>query len=86
MSETQISLNDMLSMCEIIKVCSSRGGFLPEELEPVGKMYNKLMAFVKEHTKELAAPKESVNDNKEVHKIRSNTPSSPLSQVQNVTM
>uniref|UniRef100_A0A6C0EJY6 Uncharacterized protein n=1 Tax=viral metagenome TaxID=1070528 RepID=A0A6C0EJY6_9ZZZZ len=82
MSETQISINDMATMCEIIKVCSSRGAFLPEELEPIGKIYNKLMAFVKEHTapKEPVVPVESVNDNK------NSTPLSPLSKVQNAGM
>jgi hypothetical protein len=47
-----LSLNDLAAVRSIIEVAVSRGAFKATELEPVGKAFNKLNAFL-----ESAAPK-----------------------------
>ena len=48
MSTTDISLNDINLTCEIIKICSKRGAFTAEELEEIGKLYNKFNKIIKD--------------------------------------
>jgi len=48
-----LSLNDLAAVRSIIEVAVSRGAFKAAELEPVGKAFNKLNAFL-----ESAAKKE----------------------------
>ena len=41
-----LSIGDMATLKSIVEVASSRGAFRAEEMEVVGKTYNKLAAFV----------------------------------------
>ena len=40
------TMEDLILAVEIIKICNSRGGFLPEEMEIVGGLYNRLILFL----------------------------------------
>lgn len=49
MSDTSVhplNVTDLRSVLSIINVCSSRGVFRPDEMENVGRLYNKLNKFV----------------------------------------
>lgn len=48
----QLSLQDIQAMVQIIDICSKRGGFEGQELEAVGSLRNRTVAFL-----EAAAPK-----------------------------
>ena len=48
----ELSLQDLIAVRNIIDIASQRGAFKAGELEPVGKAYNKLNAFL-----EAALPK-----------------------------
>ena len=48
MSNLEISLNEINLVCEIIKICTKRGAFSAEELEEVGKLYNKFNSILKD--------------------------------------
>ena len=41
-----LSIGDMATLKSIVEVASNRGAFRAEELELVGRTYNKLAAFV----------------------------------------
>jgi hypothetical protein len=43
---TDLNLNDLAVLRNIVDVASQRGAFKAAELEPVGKIYNKLSAFL----------------------------------------
>ena len=49
----QLSLQDIATMVQIIDVCSKRGGFEGPELEAVGSLRNRVVAFLN-----AAAPKD----------------------------
>ena len=51
MDDNSITLNDIASMATIIDLCTQRGAFKATELETVGKLFNKIKAFVDEQTK-----------------------------------
>jgi hypothetical protein len=42
----QLSLQDIATMVQIIDVCSKRGGFEGPELEAVGGLRNRVVAFL----------------------------------------
>jgi hypothetical protein len=42
-----ITLEDLVSVAEIINVCASRGAFKADELTTVGGLYDRLVAFLK---------------------------------------
>ena len=69
-----LNINDLRSVLNIINVCSARGVFRPNELENVGRLYNKLNQFVEsvsvnnETVTETPAKEENMNnDNKVVN-------------------
>lgn len=41
-----LNLQDMITVAQIIQLSSQRGAFRAEELENVGALYNKLIAFL----------------------------------------
>jgi hypothetical protein len=41
-----LSLQDLLTVVQLIQLCSQRGTFRADELEQVGALYNKLIAFL----------------------------------------
>jgi len=41
-----LNLNDLAALRSIVDVASTRGAFRANELEAVGKVYNKLAAFL----------------------------------------
>ena len=47
--ENSVTLQDMVTMVNIIDVCSERGAFKGNELSVVGQLREKLAAFVKEN-------------------------------------
>ena len=49
----QLSLQDLATVVQIIDICSKRGGFEGPELEAVGGLRNRVVAFVN-----ASAPKE----------------------------
>lgn len=49
----QLDLNDIKQAVNIIAVCTSRGTFKANELERVGRLYNKLYKYVSTFNKEL---------------------------------
>ena len=42
----QLSLQDIATMVQIVDVCSKRGGFEGPELEAVGGLRNRIVAFL----------------------------------------
>lgn len=46
----ELNLNDLAGLRSIIEVASSRGAFKANELEAVGKTFNKLNAFLESVT------------------------------------
>jgi len=49
----QLSLQDIATLVQIIDICSRRGGFEGQELEAVGGVRNRIVAFLN-----AAAPKD----------------------------
>lgn len=43
---TELNLNDLAALKSIVDVATTRGAFKAPELEAVGKVYNKLSAFL----------------------------------------
>jgi len=66
MSKTtnSININDIVFMQEIIRTCSMRGSFKPEEFTDIGALNNKLTELIKlaqsEESNDDKAKKESV--------------------------
>jgi len=52
---SNITLQDMVTMVNIIDVCSERGAYKGNELSVVGQLREKLAAFVKLHQPEAEA-------------------------------
>jgi DNA-binding FadR family transcriptional regulator len=47
----ELNLNDLASIRSVLDVASQRGAFKANELEAVGKIYNKLNSFLEAVTK-----------------------------------
>ena len=45
-ADTDLNINDLNAMKQIIDLASSRGSFKAAEMEAVGKVYNKLSNFL----------------------------------------
>ena len=45
-TQPSLSLQDLILVAQIIQLTSSRGAFKAEELQNVGVLYNKLIAFL----------------------------------------
>ena len=50
--ETNITLQDMITMVNIIDACSERGSFKGNELAIIGALREKIAAFVKANQKQ----------------------------------
>lgn len=48
--DNDLTINDLNAMKQIIDIASSRGSFKANELEAVGKIYNKLSNFLSQAT------------------------------------
>lgn len=46
--QTGITVNDLAAIHNIIEVACTRAAFKPDELETVGRLYNKLTSFLKQ--------------------------------------
>jgi len=60
-----LSLQDLVMVVQIIQLTSQRGAFKAEELESVGGLYNKLIAFLQSTGALTSAPaqtEENKND------------------------
>lgn len=53
-SAPDLNINDLATLKNIIEVATQRGAFKANELEAVGKTFNKLSAFLESVTKEPA--------------------------------
>jgi hypothetical protein len=42
----ELNLNDLVMLRNVVDIASQRGAFRAQELEAVGKVYNKLSAFL----------------------------------------
>jgi hypothetical protein len=51
--DTEITINDLISLKNIINIASQRGAFAAEEFEEIGKVFTKLDNFLKIQTKIL---------------------------------
>ncbi len=49
--QTDLNISDLVSLKSIIEVASQRGAFKANELEAVGKTFNKLNTFLESVTK-----------------------------------
>lgn len=49
-ADNDLTINDLNAMKQIIDIASSRGAFKANELEAVGKVYNKLSNFLAQAT------------------------------------
>jgi hypothetical protein len=74
----QLTINDLNVICQMIQLCTKRGAFLAEELEEIGKIYNKLIVFIKQTIPDIKKTIKEDSINKSDKKI----PPSPLSQHQ----
>jgi len=63
-----LTLQDLILVAQIIQLTSQRGAFRAEELQNVGALYNKLVAFLEatgaitKPAAEDASPQENQND------------------------
>ena len=48
----QLSLQDIATMVQIIDICTKRGGFEGPELEAVGGLRNRIVAFVNQNAEQ----------------------------------
>lgn len=55
-----ITLNDIASVVEVLKVCTERGVWKVGELSSVGQLYDKLTGFLESATNQL--PKSEPSD------------------------
>ena len=62
--EAELNIRDIADSIKIIDVCVKRGAFDAVEMEPVGKVRNRLEAFVKAYT-EQNKPDEQSNKDKQ---------------------
>jgi len=69
---TSITINDIVFIEQIIKICQSRGAFRPEEMVDVGALYKKITEFLKTEVKsdEKSEGQSEVNSNLEDGAIR----------------
>lgn len=56
----QLSLQDIATMVQIIDLCSKRGGFEGPELEAVGSLRTRVVAFLNEASKGQETPEGDV--------------------------
>ena len=54
--ETNVNLQDMITIVNIIDVCSERGAFKGNELAVVGQLREKIAAFVKANQPQTDQP------------------------------
>ena len=59
--EAELNIRDIADSIKIIDVCVKRGAFDGVEMEPVGKVRNRLETFVKAYT-EQNKPEEEQDD------------------------
>lgn len=62
----QLSLQDISTMVQIIDLCSKRGGFEGTELEAVGGLRSRIVAFLEEASKGQETPEGAVPAPEEV--------------------
>ena len=56
----QLSLQDISTMVQVIDLCSKRGGFEGPELEAVGGLRSRIVAFLEEASKGQETPEGAV--------------------------
>jgi len=81
-AKATLSIADLQMVINIIETCSKRGAFKPHEFEPVGKLFNHLSLFVKQHI-----PLDESNSNSETEEVvDSSTDESQVNSVNNKTL
>jgi hypothetical protein len=61
----QLGMADLGAAIQIIDICSKRGAFEGTELESVGALRSRLVAFLQANAPEGAAPEEAVAEETE---------------------
>jgi hypothetical protein len=57
-ASVDLTVQDLAGLRSVIDVASSRGAFKAAEMEAVGKIFNKLNAFLDQEAKQQPAPAE----------------------------
>jgi hypothetical protein len=57
-ASVDLTVQDLAGLRSVIDVASSRGAFKAAEMEAVGKLFNKLNAFLEQVAKQQPAPTE----------------------------
>ena len=65
----QLSLQDIATMVQIVDVCSKRGGFEGPELEAVGGLRNRIVAFLNANAPKDGDQPEGVMPAEEVESV-----------------
>jgi len=67
----QLSLQDIATMVQVIDICSKRGGFEGPELEAVGGLRNRIVAFLEANQPKEGeeAPEGAVPEAEEVPEV-----------------
>lgn len=55
MDTPNLTLNDIVSMKNLIEAACSRGSFKAHEMSSVGDLYNRITAFIEASSSQLAA-------------------------------
>lgn len=65
---SQISIEDLKSVLNLITICNNRSAFQVSELEAVGNLYNKISVFIEE-TEKLSKEEKNKKDIEEYTSI-----------------
>ena len=66
---SQINIEDLKSVLNLITVCNNRSAFEVSELQSVGELYNKISVFITE-TEKLSKEEEDKKDKKELEQFK----------------
>lgn len=58
MENAQLTLNDMISVKNLIEAACTRGAFKAPEMQSIGELYNKISRFVDETQAQIQAQQE----------------------------
>jgi len=56
---TNLNINDLATMANVIEICTQRGAFRANELKPIGELFDKISTFVKAAQEQAKAAEEA---------------------------
>ena len=56
---TNLNINDLATMANVIEICTQRGAFRAHELKPIGELFDKISTFVKAAQEQAKAAEEA---------------------------